>query len=187
MFKHARPLSQEYLDYITGPIWQRQRAEALREFGNVCPGCAATHGLQVHHLRYGNLYDITTEDLIPLCERCHMVVHNSDTLRFKLNDCKTVREKRQTLMLHLNKNPYSRKDCREVERYRAQIAAKGKGNEKSPTIKTTNKIASLERRIARLTRRGRNSSYLEKKKRQLAKLLANEPPPRPPPSLRESV
>lgn len=54
--------------------------------------------VEVHHLRYGTLYDVTTDDLMPLCRRCHEAVHSSKRLLDLLESNETSHNKR-TLVL----------------------------------------------------------------------------------------
>jgi hypothetical protein len=54
--------------------------------------------VDVHHLRYGNLYDVSTADLMPLCRRCHDAVHASPRLKTLLLSNETSEKKRSLIM-----------------------------------------------------------------------------------------
>jgi hypothetical protein len=115
MITHKRPLSRRYLEYIASPLWQEQRRLALEAHGSECP-CGSIHRIQVHHLRYGDLTDITPRDLIPLCERCHELVHNSDRLRDLLIECDSVINKRKVIQRYLERVPFRNMRYREAKR-----------------------------------------------------------------------
>lgn len=63
-----------YLEYIESDHWKclRRQALAIRQS---CLLCYRVSNLRVHHIRYRNLIDCTTDDLRVLCERCHDMLH----------------------------------------------------------------------------------------------------------------
>ena len=56
---------------IKGKLFQKAKAKNKYR----CSICGETKALQVHHLRYKNLYDIKTSDLRILCDTCHSLTH----------------------------------------------------------------------------------------------------------------
>ena len=49
--------------------------------GRACQNCQAKGPIHVHHIRYKNLHDCTTDDLIVFCEDCHNILHKM--IKFK--------------------------------------------------------------------------------------------------------
>lgn len=73
-------------EYLKSDHWKALRAEKLNQHPN-CDGCDRT-ALDVHHLNYRNLYDVTVLDLMSLCRACHAEVHrlmDAGMLRFGKN------------------------------------------------------------------------------------------------------
>lgn len=67
---------QRYLDYLKSNEWFRLREAKFKRVGRICEACGETSGpIQCHHIRYRNLYDCTTRDLVVLCEACHKKAH----------------------------------------------------------------------------------------------------------------
>jgi hypothetical protein len=73
-------MNTAYLEYLQSDHWRNLRKAALATWGDRCCNCSIPK-VDVHHLRYGNLYDVSTDDLMPLCRRCHDTVHASPRLR----------------------------------------------------------------------------------------------------------
>jgi hypothetical protein len=66
---------ERYDEYLNSSTWRRQRGEAFVRWGRFCNCCGENDAIHVHHLNYRNLVDVTADDLMPLCERCHERVH----------------------------------------------------------------------------------------------------------------
>lgn len=64
--------------YLKSEDWKNLRASVLASevFDHRCFVCRRRKKLDVHHVRYNNLWDVSTADLIPLCRLCHSRVHN---------------------------------------------------------------------------------------------------------------
>lgn len=86
-----------YQQYLASDHWKELRCEAINRWGDRCSNCSVPK-VEVHHLRYGTLYDVTTDDLMPLCRRCHEAVHSSKRLLDLLESNETSHNKR-TLVL----------------------------------------------------------------------------------------
>lgn len=61
--------------YLFSDHWKSLRLQAFKEGGRHCHRCPATTHLDVHHLRYRRLYDVTVQDLQILCRKCHEREH----------------------------------------------------------------------------------------------------------------
>lgn len=61
--------------YLFSEHWKNLRIQAFKEWGRHCHRCPATTRLDVHHLRYRRLYDVTVQDLQILCRKCHEREH----------------------------------------------------------------------------------------------------------------
>lgn len=61
--------------YLRSPAWQAKRADYRRNRKWACLICGAKRGIQLHHLTYDRLGDEDLDDLVPLCQGCHVIVH----------------------------------------------------------------------------------------------------------------
>lgn len=48
---------------------------AFSKHGKRCSKCGCGGILDVHHINYRNIFDVTVDDLTPICRRCHNVEH----------------------------------------------------------------------------------------------------------------
>lgn len=87
----------DYAVYLKSDHWRSLRCEAITRWGDRCANCSVPK-VDVHHLRYGTLYDVTTDDLMPLCRRCHDTVHQSRRLRELLASEESSDFKRKTVV-----------------------------------------------------------------------------------------
>lgn len=69
--------------YLKSEHWQNLRLQKLVESECRCLRCGVqSQHHDVHHLKYRNLFDVTTLDLVVLCRACHDLVHeNLDQLK----------------------------------------------------------------------------------------------------------
>jgi hypothetical protein len=67
--------------YLKSEHWLRLRELALALHGRECAKCHATKHLDVHHLRYREIYDVLPEDLQILCRPCHDLEHPQEKAR----------------------------------------------------------------------------------------------------------
>lgn len=64
-----------YQAYLASPEWKHLRAQARQRAGHQCEHCGGSPD-HVHHVRYPkNLKDDVLENLIVVCESCHMKHH----------------------------------------------------------------------------------------------------------------
>lgn len=71
----------DYQQYLKSDHWQELRRKKLT-LSPACELCGTTENLNVHHLKYGNLYDIKPRQLMTLCRDDHFWVH--DLLRARV-------------------------------------------------------------------------------------------------------
>lgn len=81
--------------YLKSEHWQDLRKQAFETHGRVCRGCQKTARLDVHHLRYGFIFDVEVCDLQILCRECHDKEHAPNPVlhRKTRKRCKIARQK----------------------------------------------------------------------------------------------
>lgn len=63
-------------EYLKSQHWIELRASILTG-EPVCFKCQTKPASDVHHMRYKNIVDVTSEDLIPLCRECHSLIEEA--------------------------------------------------------------------------------------------------------------
>jgi len=66
-----------YPDYLQTPEWAARRRTALRRAGDACQTCGGHGPLHLHHRTYERRGEELVDDLVVLCEDCHLAVHAS--------------------------------------------------------------------------------------------------------------
>lgn len=66
----------EYSKYIKAKKWKNLSKLVKEKAENKCTFCESTKRLVAHHHNYINLYNETEEDLICVCGKCHLKIHN---------------------------------------------------------------------------------------------------------------
>lgn len=63
--------------YLKSEDWKNLRAAVLALFAphGTCARCGECHRLDVHHIKYRRLFNVSIKDLIPLCRACHNEYH----------------------------------------------------------------------------------------------------------------
>ena len=75
---------REYREYLKSDDWRNKRAKFIQYVRRCnkgvacCTVCGVEETLDVHHLNYRNIYDVTFDDLTLLCRPCHESVHKYD-------------------------------------------------------------------------------------------------------------
>lgn len=69
-------MNRGYSGYLKSDHWKRLRAKAIEKAGQKCELCKHPHLLEVHHLMYRKLLDVTPDDLMVLCAACHSRAHS---------------------------------------------------------------------------------------------------------------
>lgn len=62
--------------YLKSSHWKCLRILALTRDSNKCTKCGSSENLNVHHVKYKQIYDVGVEDLSTLCKTCHLNEHN---------------------------------------------------------------------------------------------------------------
>ena len=80
--------SKEIMErYYRSDDWHTLKNDVIDCAGERCENCGKqTKKLDVHHLTYDNFGDEKREDLMALCLKCHMDVHNGVTVRRNHSD-----------------------------------------------------------------------------------------------------
>lgn len=76
---------EEYAQYLDSNHWKSLRRKRLEASGYRCDQCGSGFNLQVHHLRYRNIYDVLVSDLQTLCSYCHEKKHGITSGRRPIN------------------------------------------------------------------------------------------------------
>lgn len=67
--------------YLESEHWRTTRRQARARVGGVCQACGGCpESVDVHHLRYRNIFDVTMDDLQVLCRACHDKEHEDDQI-----------------------------------------------------------------------------------------------------------
>jgi len=68
------------LIYLRSAHWGNLKREKFKHSGRVCQiqgkGCQLIMKLDVHHLEYRSIYDVTLDDLQVVCRSCHKKLHD---------------------------------------------------------------------------------------------------------------
>lgn len=68
----------EYAEYLSTPHWQELKGALYAKRGKRCMACASKKHVEAHHVTYRSpITACTADDLMPLCGRCHELVHQS--------------------------------------------------------------------------------------------------------------
>ena len=74
----AREFWQPWYDaYLNSDLWAQRRSWVMRRAGNQCERCGRA-AYQVHHRTYDRVGQELPDDLVALCDQCHMEVHGRD-------------------------------------------------------------------------------------------------------------
>jgi hypothetical protein len=65
----------QYIEYLKTKHWVKLRKNKYKH-KKACSLCDSKVKLNVHHLRYKDLFNINTHDLKVVCQRCHIIIHN---------------------------------------------------------------------------------------------------------------
>ena len=62
--------------YLKSSIWSQKRQQTLQRDNYACVECGRHTDLNVHHIRYSNIFNEQPADLLTLCSDCHTALHN---------------------------------------------------------------------------------------------------------------
>jgi len=74
----------DYHQYILSKDWKRKKKNLIKNWQCKVCGCRKRKWLNVHHLHYRNLGNEKENDLMVLCQRCHLIWHE-EKKRISLN------------------------------------------------------------------------------------------------------
>ena len=87
-----------YTQYLRSDKWKLKRKLLFKKNGKWCQECRSTNKLQVHHIRYDNLFNESLNELKVLCRSCHERQHNIKTpfqIKLQKIDRKKAKRKRR--------------------------------------------------------------------------------------------
>jgi predicted nucleic-acid-binding Zn-ribbon protein len=79
----------EYQKYLASDEWKQKRSRKWERSNKRCSICGSTKKIDIHHLNYKNLFDVTNNDLRLLCRRCHYLAHDlmkQGKIKLKITD-----------------------------------------------------------------------------------------------------
>lgn len=62
--------------YLKSSIWSQKRNQILERDYYACTSCGRHTSLNVHHIRYTNIFNEQPADLLTLCSDCHTALHD---------------------------------------------------------------------------------------------------------------
>lgn len=84
--------SKEYGEYIKSNEWQETRQRIIKRDRFRCVMCGEPKNLHVHHITYENLGEEKDADLVTLCEKCHIELHDIEMPHFPFACSKRAEE-----------------------------------------------------------------------------------------------
>ena len=75
--------------YLKSSIWSQKRQQTLQRDNYACVECGRHTDLNVHHIRYTNIFHEQPADLLTLCSDCHTALHNRVGYPITYNDYMT--------------------------------------------------------------------------------------------------
>lgn len=84
-------MGEGYKQYLKSGHWKYWRKRKLKNKKH-CFVCYSTEQLEVHHLKYRNLFDIKSVDIKVMCHRCHGLLHKllgNGTIKFENDNHKS--------------------------------------------------------------------------------------------------
>ena len=62
--------------YLKSPAWYKKRQQTLQRDNYACVECGRHTNLNIHHIRYTNIFNEPLADLLTLCSDCHIALHD---------------------------------------------------------------------------------------------------------------
>lgn len=119
--------SDFYKEYLNSEEWEAKRQDVFRYKGRRCLICGKAKKVQVHHLTYERFGHEDIDDLAPVCERCHKLIHVAggkqkgyDAVLFAHRQAETT--KLEKLERKAKRREYKRRAG--LKRWKAEQAAK---------------------------------------------------------------
>ncbi|GEQ22102.1 hypothetical protein CBU02nite_26080 [Clostridium butyricum] len=73
--KDTKEIAYTYDEYLQSSHWNDFRESYLKCYGSECQLCG-NKGKNLHHISYSNLGNESFDDVIFLCEECHIKEHS---------------------------------------------------------------------------------------------------------------
>jgi len=67
---------ERYRRYRESVAWKAKRKDKIKTANGKCQICGSEYDLHIHHLTYENIFNEKPNDLIVLCEPCHIKYHD---------------------------------------------------------------------------------------------------------------
>lgn len=68
-----------YRIYLLSNAWKQKRDAIFSRCGEVCERCRKRKAIQIHHITYANIGDELPEDLLAVCDLCHLDLHKKQS------------------------------------------------------------------------------------------------------------
>jgi 5-methylcytosine-specific restriction endonuclease McrA len=68
--------SAAYHWYLSTTFWRERREHALTRANYTCERCKERRATEVHHVTYLRVFNERPTDLMALCRKCHMEIHD---------------------------------------------------------------------------------------------------------------
>lgn len=65
----------DYDQYISSSKWERRKVAYYAKHPRVCRACGTDERIHLHHHTYARMGHELDDDLVPLCQNCHDLVH----------------------------------------------------------------------------------------------------------------
>lgn len=92
-------------DYLQSDEWRKLR-ETVMSTSPQCQCCHQTAANDVHHMVYRNIVDITVSDLLPVCRKCHKLIHQAIDDGYISQDPKVIDDIKYKTVNILNDQEY---------------------------------------------------------------------------------
>ena len=169
-----------YRNYLESDHWARLKIEATNRWGGSCFICGK-NPVDIHHLSYRNLIDCSSDDVIPLCRRCHRGAHFKGGEFRKIKALPSNHEKRLALRaLIVGVLQRYANACSEAPRINEAFlvrtgkralmdAQKARLDAKREMLSPQQKLSILEKNLSRAIRRNMSGKIITRRTNKLRK------------------
>lgn len=70
-------MDNQYREYLTSKKWEWYKKAIHYIYNNECYICGSTEKLHVHHKTYDRIYHEDLDDLVLVCDFCHVRIHSN--------------------------------------------------------------------------------------------------------------
>ena len=89
-YKYYNSPRYKYYVYLSTDKWKQKRKQVLDRDKNQCQICKKNEATEVHHLTYDRVFDEELEDLLSVCNLCHLKLHELQPLDEELGNLKST-------------------------------------------------------------------------------------------------